>query len=288
MFASDNESDPQDETAEDEEEQDKLPPVNQGEPAQIRGTDIQSKMTRPAPHFTEASLLSAMENIARFVEEEQFKRILKETAGLGTPATRAATIEGAVQRGYVQRKKKILVATDKAHALIAVLPAAIKSPGLTAAWEQQLEAIADGTGDMNGFMRQITGWISETVEQLKEAAPALTVQGGELEAAFRSAKPPEHECFTCGGLLRRVKGKNGFFWGCQNQACRKTFPDNKGKPETRPDANNPLAPKCPDCNSAMRLRKGKAPGKKRATDFWGCTAYPQCKGIVAYSKKVHG
>lgn len=288
LFASDKESDPQDDTAEDEEEQSKLPPVNQGEPAQIKGTDIESKMTRPAPHFTEASLLAAMENIARFVEEEQFKRILKETDGLGTPATRAATIEGAVQRGYIQRKKRVLVATDKAHALIAVLPAAIKSPGLTAAWEQQLEAIADGTGDMSGFMRQITGWTSEVVDQLKQAAPTLTAEGGELDVAFRAAKPPEHECFACGGLLRRIKGSKGFFWGCQNQACRKTFPDNKGKPAPRPDTNNPLAPKCPDCNSAMRLRKGKAPGKKRATNFWGCTAYPQCRGIVAYSKKDHG
>lgn len=288
LFASDNESDPKDDAAEDDEEQDKLPPVNQGEPAQIRDTEIQSKMTRPAPHFTEATLLAAMENIARFVEEEQFKRILKETAGLGTPATRAATIEGAVQRGYLKRQKKVLIATDKAHALISVLPAAIKSPGLTAAWEQQLEAIADGTGDMGGFMRQITDWINGTVEQLKQAAPTLTEKDGVLAAAFKDATPPEHECFNCGGLLRRIKGKNGFFWGCQNEACRKTFPDNKGKPEERRDTNNPLAPRCPDCHSAMRLRKGKAPGKKRATNFWGCTAYPQCRGLVAYSKKEHG
>lgn len=288
LFASDNESDPKDEGTDDSDDQSKLPPISQGEPAQIRETDVQSKTTRPPPRFTEASLLGAMENIARFVEEEHFKRILKETAGLGTAPTRSAIIEGAVHRGYFKRDKKALVSTEKAQALIGVLPEVIKSPGMTAAWEQQLEAIAEGTGDMGRFMHQITTWIRDTVEQLKDAAPALTATGGALDQAFAGVRPVEHDCFDCGGTLRRIKGKNGFFWGCQNEACKKTFPDKAGKPEKRMDVNNPLAPKCPDCNSAMRLRKGKAPGKKRATQFWGCTAYPQCKGIVAYSKKAHG
>lgn len=288
LFATDAESNPGDEELDAADEQASLPRVNQGEPAQLARPNILDKMTRPSPHFTEATLLSAMENIARFVTEEQFKQILKETAGLGTPATRASIIEGAVQRGYIKREKKILVATDKAHALISVLPPAIKSPGMTAAWEQELERIADGTGNMSAFMGQITGWITQTVEQLKAAAPQLTAADGVIDQAFKSAKPAEHECFACGGLLRRIKGSKGFFWGCQNEACKKTFNDNRGKPEERRDSNDPLAPKCPECSSAMRLRKGVAPGKKRATQFWGCTAFPQCKAIVAYSKKVHG
>lgn len=288
LFASEAESDPKEEDVDEDLEQDSLPRVNQGEPAQLGRPDIQDKMTRPSPHFTEATLLAAMENIARFVTEEQFKRILKETAGLGTPATRAGIIEGAVQRGYIKREKRILKATDKAHALIAVLPPAIKSPGMTAAWEQELERIADGTGNMSAFMGQITGWITQTVDQLKTAAPQLTAKEGVLDQAFKSAKPVEQECFACGGTLRRIKGSKGFFWGCQNAACKKTFNDKRGKPEARRDENDPLAPKCPECNSTMRLRKGKAPGKQRASSFWGCSAFPQCKGIVAYSKKVHG
>ncbi|WP_239699224.1 DNA topoisomerase, partial [Salmonella enterica] len=117
--------------------QEKLPRVSQGEPALLNGAELANKMTRPAPHFTEATLLAAMENIARFVTEEKFKQILKDTAGLGTPATRASIIQGAVDKGYFKRQKKVLLATDKAHALIAVLPPAIKSPGMTAAWEQR-------------------------------------------------------------------------------------------------------------------------------------------------------
>src|SRR5690606_24103853 len=122
-------------------------------------TALEGKMTRPPAHFTEASLLSAMENIARFVTEEKFRQILKDTAGLGTPATRAGIIQGAVDKGYFKRQKKVLCATEKALALISVLPPAVKSPGMTAAWEQELEKIASGAGNMNLFMQQISQWI---------------------------------------------------------------------------------------------------------------------------------
>jgi len=91
------------------------------------------------------------------VTEEKFKQILKDTAGLGTPATRASIIQGAVDKGYFKRQKKVLIATEKAHALIAVLPPAIKSPGMTAAWEQELEKIATGAGNMSVFMKQRAG-----------------------------------------------------------------------------------------------------------------------------------
>lgn len=87
-------------------EQEKLPRVSQGEPALLNGAELANKMTRPAPHFTEATLLAAMENIARFVTEEKFKQILKDTAGLGTPATRASIIQGAVDKGYFKRQKR--------------------------------------------------------------------------------------------------------------------------------------------------------------------------------------
>ncbi|CAJ0563603.1 DNA topoisomerase 3 [Escherichia coli] len=284
LFASDSESSPKDEGEDTDApvEQEKLPRVSQGEPALLNGAELANKMTRPAPHFTEATLLAAMENIARFVTEEKFKQILKDTAGLGTPATRASIIQGAVDKGYFKRQKKVLLATDKAHALIAVLPPAIKSPGMTAAWEQELEKVASGSGNMSVFMKQISTWICQMVEQLKVAAPVLTKEGGAMAKAFEGAKPPSHECFNCGGEMHRIKGKNGFFWGCQNEACKKTFPDNRGKPEKRIAAED--CPDCPDCGSPMRLRKGKAPGKKRASKFWGCTAYPDCKGTMPFKK----
>ncbi|MFY0992653.1 DNA topoisomerase 3 [Halomonas sp. C05BenzN] len=285
IFNSDLESAPEDEgeTKDENPEQDQLPPMRQGEPAVINGAELADKLTRPPPHFTEATLLAAMENIARFVTEPRFKQILKDTAGLGTPATRAGTIQGAVDRGYLQRKKKTLHATDKAHALVTILPEAVKSPGMTAAWEQQLEKIAAGDARMTTFMEQITGWVSNMVTTVKTNAEQLTQHDSGLKAAFADAKGTTHPCFTCGSPLKRIKGKNGFFWGCQSPSCKKTFPDSRGKPQQRTEPED--GPDCPDCGKTMRLRSGKAPGKTRATKFWGCSGYPECKGRLPYKRK---
>ncbi|MFC6674113.1 DNA topoisomerase 3 [Marinobacterium aestuariivivens] len=289
LFNSDNESSPVGDDEQDEPavEQDTLPSMNQGEPALIRSSTLEDKMTRPPAHFTEASLLSAMENIARFVTEQKFRQILKDTAGLGTPATRAGIIQGAVEKGYFKRQKKLLTATEKAHALVAVLPPAIKSPGMTAAWEQELEKIATGSGNMTLFMRQISQWICTLVEQLKGNATGLTQENGPLATAFSGAKPPVHDCFTCGGMMKRIRGSKGFFWGCQNDACKKTFRDSRGKPLDPDKANTPPknAPKCPECDSPMLKRKGKPKDGKKASSFWGCSNYPDCKGTKPVKPK---
>lgn len=283
LFNSDSESSPEDDSDQNDnpKEQEKLPRVNHGEPAMIRDSLLEDKMTRPPAHFTESSLLAAMENIARFVTEEKFRQILKDTAGLGTPATRAGIIQGAVDKGYFKRQKKVLIATDKAHALITVLPPAIKSPGMTAAWEQELEKIASGNGNMTVFMNQISQWICKLVDQLKANSAALTQDGGPLSKAFEGAKPPTHDCFNCGGEMNRIRGSKGFFWGCQNPACKKTYNDNRGKPVDPAKANEPPknAPKCPECDSPMLRRKGKPKDGKKASSFWGCSNYPNCTGI---------
>lgn len=284
IFNSDSESSPEDEADKNSDaprEQEKLPQVNQGEPAQILGSQLADKMTRPPARFTEATLLGAMENIARYITEEKFRQILKETAGLGTPATRADTIQGAVDRGYFKRQKNIITATEKAHALVAVLPSAVKSAGMTAAWEQELEKIAAGEGNMSVFMTQITQWVANLVEQLKANSGTLTQKGGILDQAFAATAPPTHDCFVCGGQTRRIKGSKGFFWGCQNPDCKKTFQDNRGKPVDPAKAKEPPknAPKCPECESPMLRRKSKPRDDKPASSFWGCSNYPTCKGI---------
>ena len=288
LFATAEEADPKDDGEDPDAdasppEHETLPRVCQGEPALIASPEITDKMTRPAPHFTEATLLAAMENIARFVKEPKFKQILKDTAGLGTPATRAGIIQGAVDKGYFSRRSKVLLATDKARALIAVLPGAIKSPGMTAAWEQELEKIASGTGAMSVFMAQISAWVCQVIEKVKATAPDLTRDGGAVVSAFANTQTPVHECFNCGAPMRRIRGKHGFFWGCQNDACRKTFRDNRGRPEKPVDRED--CPVCTECGSPMRLAKGRVPGKTRASRFWGCSSFPQCRNTQPVARK---
>lgn len=291
VFGSDFEITPRDE---DEVESDEpaadatLPPVSTGDACQVARADLGEKTTRPLPYFTEAALLAAMENIGRFETNVHLKKILAETAGIGTPATRAALIKGAVLRNQLTRKGRSIRATAKAHALMAILPPAIKLPSMTAMWEQEMEKIASGSIPMDAFIQQITQWITTMVAQLKAAAPELAKLDGPIAKAFEGAKPASHECvFSCGGQMNRVKGSNGFFWGCQNPECKKTCNDSRGKPQ-KPVAGADDAPDCELCNSPTKLRKGKPKDGKRAQYFWGCTNYPGCNGTLPYVKPKAG
>jgi DNA topoisomerase-3 len=172
-FGSDIDIDPPDEEVADEQEgtgSAALPAVVTGDACILAKTELGEKVTRPLPYFTEAALLGAMENIARFETNEQLRKVLNEKSGIGTPATRAGMIEGAVVRKFFVRKKRAIRATDKAHALMAILPPAIKQPSMTALWEQDLDRIEDGTIPVAAFEAKITNWVCSMVNQLKAAA----------------------------------------------------------------------------------------------------------------------
>jgi len=290
-FGSDNDIDPPDEEVADEQESTgsaALPAVVPGDACILAKTELGEKVTRPLPYFTEAALLGAMENIARFETNEQLRKVLNEKSGIGTPATRAGMIEGAVVRKFFVRKKRAIRATDKAHALMAILPPAIKQPSMTALWEQDLDRIEDGTIPVAAFEAKITNWVCSMVNQLKAAAPVLSQADGPMAKAFEAAMPQKHECvFGCGGQMMRFKGSNGMFWGCQNAECKKTCSDSRGKPQ-KPLASDEDAPDCPTCGGPTKLRKGKPKDGKRAQNFWGCCDYPNCKGILPFVKPKPG
>ena len=113
----------------DEEEQ-KLPALTEGEQRKIEKAAVQKKKTKPPTPYTESSLLSAMENAGRFVEDEALKEQMKDS-GLGTPATRAAIIERLLTVGYIVRKGKNLIPTEKGMKLIEVVPIEMSSPQTT-------------------------------------------------------------------------------------------------------------------------------------------------------------
>lgn len=227
LFQEQSEHDPKDE-AEEKEENSTLPAMSEGEGAQARTAQFHEKMTRPAPHFTEATLLAAMENIARFVPEPQFKKVLKETSGIGTPATRAGIIEGAIQKGYLKREKRTLRSTAKAGALISFVPKVVASPGMTAAWEQELEKIASGEQTMTNFLSELERWLTKMIEKVKVSGIA---DNPEIKAALAAEKGPTYDCPSCGSEMRKRKGQYGDFWGCTSRSCNKTFDNYRNKPD---------------------------------------------------------
>jgi DNA topoisomerase-3 len=160
-----------------------LPPLTQGEACQVLGTGVEEKETRPPEPFTDASLIKAMMNIGRYVEDPEVRRTLRDTDGLGTEATRAGIIETLVQRGYLVRQQKALRATKLGCALIAALPSAVSSPERTALWEQRLRAISEQQDDPNAFQHALLEDLRALLGQSDAAKLRHSLQNAQGEAA---------------------------------------------------------------------------------------------------------
>ena len=118
---------------------------------EVKSCNLKRAMTSPPPRYTEASLLTAMENPGKFIEDKKLRESISGS-GLGTPATRAEIIEKLISSFYMERKGKQLVPTSKARQLIELAPESLTSPVLTAQWEEQLNLIARGNGSRKEFM----------------------------------------------------------------------------------------------------------------------------------------
>jgi DNA topoisomerase-3 len=121
--------------------------------------EVLARQTRPPAHYTEGTLIRAMANIARLVDDERIRRTLRENQGIGTEATRAGIIETLKRRGFISVRGRSLLATPLGGALVDSAPAQLTSPAITAWWEQQLALIAEGDGELAVFEARAADWI---------------------------------------------------------------------------------------------------------------------------------
>ena len=156
----------------DEEEEATLPPLKEGDARTVQSTAIREDSTKPPAQMNDASLLAAMENAGRDSDDEDIVRQMKGS-GIGTPATRAAIIERLIQVGYVERKRKSLLATDKGVRLIDVMPEELTSAETTGRWELALDRIAKGEQDPVRFMDGIRRLSTFLVEYARDKSPAV-------------------------------------------------------------------------------------------------------------------
>ena len=138
------------------------------------GLTVKEGATKPPKHFTESSLLAVMENIGRLIKDNELKGYVRER-GLGTPATRATIIEELITAGYIERSKKLLLATDYGKAFAASLPENVKSAELTAHWEQMLSDIEHGEAKPDGLLREIGNTVSEIVQTERQRTGRIPV-----------------------------------------------------------------------------------------------------------------
>ena len=189
-------------TMEDKEQEDKkLPELSKGQTFNGVQTKISEHYTTPPKHFTEDSLLSAME---RAGSEDMGDDV--ERKGLGTPATRADIIEKLVKDGFVKREKKQMIPTENGIKLITVLPDVVKSPKLTADWENALTLVAKGEMEREDFMADIETMVSDLIHTYHEVSD-------EQKKMFAQEQKVLSKCSNCGGEV--VKGKYGAF--CKNK-----------------------------------------------------------------------
>ena len=208
--------------------------------------------TKPPPRYSEPALIRALER-----------------EGIGRPSTYASIIGTIQQRGYVEVVKRQFVPTELGTALVQALRGRFDflEIAYTKNMEDHLDAIAQGKA---GYRAVVAHYDQALDAQLAVFAADTTVQ--PLAGAAET-----FPCPNCNdGRLRRLKGKNGYFWGCSNyqrepNLCQTTLPDDHGKPGQRP-AKTQDHP-CPACGEGYLQRR---PGKKKNTWWWGCDRYPAC------------
>lgn len=143
-----------------------LPIVKKGQQLHCEKGEIISKKTQPPKPFTDATLLSAMTGIARFVQDKELKKILRETDGLGTEATRAGIIELLFKRGFLYKKGKNIHSSETGRILIQTLPDVATLPDMTAHWEAQLDSISRKQLSYQQFMQTLTQQLPELLNYM--------------------------------------------------------------------------------------------------------------------------
>ena len=186
-----------------EKEEVPLPGLAEGMTFHDADTKVSEHYTSPPKHFTEDTLLSAMEHAGSDEMGEEVER-----KGLGTPATRAAIIEKLVEKGFVERKNKQMLPTEDGVKLITVLPEVVKSPKLTAEWENDLTLIAKGEKSSEVFMEGIEAMVSALVHTYHEVDESK-------QGMFSSDREVVGRCPKCGGNV--YEGRTNFY--CENRDC---------------------------------------------------------------------
>ncbi len=229
------------ETDEDEREQ-SLPAIRQGDRVQILSARVNTGRTTPPKRYTEATLLTAMEHPRAQVQDREQSKILEETGGLGTPATRADIIEKLFSAFYVERRGKELAPTSKGRQVVELAPPDLRSAALTAQWEKRLGDIAQGREQEQRFVGEMRRYAARLVSEVKAS-----------DAVYRHDNVAREKCPDCGKFLLAVQGKRGKLLVCPDRECG-----------YRRSVTQTTNARCPNCHKKMELR-GEGEGR-----FFAC------------------
>ena len=222
-----------------EDEETSLPAVRKGETVTAKDSKVDQRKTKPPSRFTSATLVQAMKEIHKYVKDEELKKQLKDVSGIGTEATRATIIEDLIHNKKnpflkEEGKKKILIPTESAYALVDALPDSLLYPDATAQWEERLAKMSEGKEAIDVFLDDQTRFVVQLIEEVKQRVgntPKVPIaksesvrKGSGVKRNPSTAQPIGRVCPKCktGELLLR-KGKFGEFYGCSGfPTCKYT------------------------------------------------------------------
>ncbi|MGI6066933.1 MAG: DNA topoisomerase III [Bacillota bacterium] len=197
-----------DDALEDQLPEQTLTQLKKGERKTVQKALLKRAKTKPPARYNEATLLTAMESPGKFIEDEELLDAIKGS-GLGTPATRAEIIEKLLHTSYIERHGKELVPTSKGMQLVKLVAPDLRSPELTAKWEQQLADIAQGKGKKEAF---ISGIRKNTVQLVEEIV-------NDQESVYKADNISKTKCPMCGKYMLLVNGKKGRMLSCPDRKC---------------------------------------------------------------------
>lgn len=209
-----------------------LPKLTQGSAVDVKDVRIVAGKTSPPARYTEATLLTAMENPGGQVDDGKLRDALKSAGGLGTPATRADIIEKLFDSFYIERRGKEIHPTSKGRQLISIVPADLRSAELTARWEQKLSMIAQGKADDRKFVEEMRGYATSLVSAVKSS-----------NAQYKHDNITREVCPECGKYLLEVNGKKGKMLVCQDRECG-----------YRKSISVITNARCPQCHKKLEMR----------------------------------
>ena len=211
-----------------------LPRIEKGNTLNVTLIAQTSGQTKPSARFNEATLLTAMENPTKYMDTQnkQLAETLKSTGGLGTVATRADIIEKLFNSFLMEKKGKDIYLTSKGKQLLDLVPEELKSPTLTAEWEQKLEAIATGKLKKEVFISEMKNYTKEIVSEIKSS-----------DKKYKHDNISTKSCPDCGKPMLEVNGKKGKMLVCQDRECGH-----------RKNVARVTNARCPQCKKKLELR----------------------------------
>jgi len=211
-----------------------------GDQLSLEKVYLEDGKTKPPGYFTDATLLSAMENPVKYMDtdDKKLEAILKDTSGLGTVATRADIIEKLFSSFVLEKRGKEIHITEKGRQLLNLAPEEMTSPEMTARWESKLEKIKNGQLKEEAFIKEMEEYTKKIISEIKMS-----------KKTFHHDNATKQQCPTCGKYLLEVKGKTSTMLVCQDREC--------GYRKTLSSQSNA---RCPDCKKKMEL-VGEGEGK---------------------------